>query len=355
MTDDIKLWEIDASSKVAQPAQAPDQAMKERTLEDLLVGNPEILMPGLEMVGRQLPINNGNLDLLGVDRDGQLVVFEIKRDNASRSAVAQVIDYCSYLDTLEINQLSELITNNSGTKGINKIDDFAEWYRERLEMELTSAPEIKMVLVVFGADTGVKRMVGYLMERGVSICLMTLHEYKFGDRTFLARKTDSAQEHTFPSERKQSNAERRRTHAKRAAELGIGGLWQDAVKALSITSDGGATRSGITFFLRRITLPDNVNAAGSYSVVIDEKLRMIRITFYPASVDICLEKFQKLKETIPFICEKPSNTPSTKRVNQQWGCLLDDEKWETHKAALTELAHNVCNAWQKRCTDQAGK
>ena len=166
MTDDIKLWEIDSSSNVAQPIQAPEQTMKERSLEDLLVRNPEILMPDLVMVGRQLPTNSGNLDLLGVDKDGQLIVFEIKRDNASRLAVAQVIDYCSYLDTLDVTHLSELITNNSGAKGVNKIDDFIEWYRERLETELTSAPPIKMALVVYGADAGVKRMVAYLMERG---------------------------------------------------------------------------------------------------------------------------------------------------------------------------------------------
>ena len=184
---------------------------------------------------------------------------------------------------------------------------------------------------------------------------MTLYEYNVGGKTFLARTIDNAKDHPILPERKQSNAERRRVHAKRAAELGIGDLWKDVVKALSITTDGGATRSGITFFLRRITLDNNVNAAGSYSVVIDEKLRMVRITFYPASVDICLEQFQKLKETISFKCENPSNAPSTIRAKEQWFCLLDEKKWEAHKATITELARNVCNAWQKRFADQTGK
>ena len=60
-----------------------------------------MLMPGLKLVGRQTPTEGGPLDLLGVDEDGRLVVFELKREMLSREAVAQVIDYASYLDSHE--------------------------------------------------------------------------------------------------------------------------------------------------------------------------------------------------------------------------------------------------------------
>ena len=33
-------------------------------LEDTLVANPNLLMPGLTLVGRQLPTESGSLDLL---------------------------------------------------------------------------------------------------------------------------------------------------------------------------------------------------------------------------------------------------------------------------------------------------
>ena len=58
-------------------------------------------MEGLTLVGRQTPTEGGPLDLLGVDADGRLVVFELKRGTLSRDAVAQVVDYASYLNAME--------------------------------------------------------------------------------------------------------------------------------------------------------------------------------------------------------------------------------------------------------------
>ena len=89
MRDDIRIWEIDGSSQAAEPLDSASRMETERSLEDVLVRNPEMLMPGLMLVGRQTPIDGGILDLLGVDEDGRLVVFELKREKLSRDAVAQ--------------------------------------------------------------------------------------------------------------------------------------------------------------------------------------------------------------------------------------------------------------------------
>ena len=69
-----------------------------------------MLMPDLTLVGRQTPAGGGALDLLGVDEDGRLVVFELKRGTLTRDAVAQVIDYCSYLESLDVDTLKFVIT-----------------------------------------------------------------------------------------------------------------------------------------------------------------------------------------------------------------------------------------------------
>lgn len=42
----------------------------------MLVANREMLMRGLTLVGRQVPVESGFVDLLGIDEDGRLVVFE---------------------------------------------------------------------------------------------------------------------------------------------------------------------------------------------------------------------------------------------------------------------------------------
>ena len=37
----------------------------------------------------------------------------------------------------------------------------------------------------------------------------------------------------------------------------------------------------------------------------------------------------------------------TKRVSEQWYCLLDEKKWELHKEAITMLANDVHDTWLK--------
>ncbi len=107
------------------------------------------------------------------------------------------------------------------------------------------------------------------------------------------------------------------------------------------------TNFGVTFNQLLITLPDNVSISGSHSVVIDKDSR-IRVTFYPGAVDVCWNLFQEKKETIPFEFEKPRNALSTKRVEKQWYCLLDENGWNAYREALVTLTKNVDDAWRAR-------
>ena len=348
MNDEFRIWEIEDSSKAATPVKSTNRMETERSLEEVFVRNPDMLMSGLTLVGRQTPTDSGFLDLLGVDGDGRLVVFELKREMLTRDAVAQAIDYCSYLDSLTETEFVDYIAEHSGKNEIDKIDDFASWYGDRQGKPLIDLRPTRMALVGLGADARAHRMVDFLTERGVDISLLTFHGYRYGDRTLLARQVERDVETRGISSRPpRSDAERRRTLAEWARDLGIHDLWQDAVKALSIASNGTATKRGITFYLPKIRLPDNVNVSGPHSVVIDESDPAIRVTFYPGAVDVCLEKFQVNRETIPFEFEKPPNAPTTKRVTEQWYCRLNKTTWETHEAELTALAQDVHDAWQE--------
>jgi len=97
-------------------------------LEDVLVANPDRLISRLTLVGRQIPVETGFVDLVGIDEDGRLVVFELKREKLTRAAVAQVLDYCTYLETLSDSEIGALLAERSGRDGIGRIGDFEEWY-----------------------------------------------------------------------------------------------------------------------------------------------------------------------------------------------------------------------------------
>lgn len=184
----VKLWLLDKNEKnQLHPVQLEEvgETETEKQLENILVNNPELLMPGLKLIGRQTPTDRGLLDLLGVDEDGNLIVFELKRGTLARDAIAQVIDYASYLNDLDRETLSQHISDRSGQGGIEKID-FKNWYQEQYSGNLESLDNpAKMVLVGLGADDTTRRMVSYLSKTGVDISLITFYAFKKGEEAIL--------------------------------------------------------------------------------------------------------------------------------------------------------------------------
>ncbi len=348
MADEIKIWAVKKDASSATPVLSADQTDKEKWLEDALVANPEMLAPGLTLVGRQTPTASGSLDLLGVNQNGRLVVFELKRGTLPRDAVTQVIDYCSYLESLRDDELANLIAAHSGKYGIDKIESFEEWYSGVSGKSLDALRPVRMVLVGLGVDDNASRMVNFLAKGGIEISLLTFHGYQYNGETLLARqapRTDAGAVKPPPI----SPGDRERALAERADGLSIGEPWKDAVDIF--TQLGNYNRSpltdGFSFSLPALKLPGEAgNYYGSHSLRFNRNGEL-RITFFPAAVDLCKERFEQQREHIPFLDEEPPNARTTDRVKRQWYCLLDSHGWKTHKVALIELAADVYDAWEK--------
>ena len=346
MTSQIEVWEVNESSDDARLLDQSNQMETEDLLEEMLVRNPDMLSPGLTLVGRQTPVDKGNLDLLGVDEHGRLTVFELKRAKPTRKAVAQAIDYCSYLESLTDGKLAAYIADNSGRNGIDEIDDFNAWYNAKYGSTFDSLRPTQIVLVGLGSNARAQRMVEFLAASGVDISLLTFQGYLSGDKLLLAKQVEQRVEaSTAVSVRRHLQEHLHKLRA-RARELGFEVLWRDVVDTLTAGSAPEPTKYGVTFYQPMITLPDNVNVKGSHSVVIDPQGR-IRVTFYPGAVHICLEDFRDLERKIPFNLEKPRNAPTTKLVADQWYCWLDQHDWELHKETLSTLTGMMHDEWQK--------
>lgn len=235
MTDEIKIWALDGSSEANKVTELEptNRTETEQRLEDTLVANPEMLMPGLKLVGRQTPTTGGPLDLLGVDSSGQLVVFELKREMLTRDAITQIIDYASSLESLSDDDLAAQIAEQSGKNGIDPIDDFEEWYSQRFaEQQLDSLKPIQMMLVGLGADKNATRMVDFLTKRGVDISLLTFHGYSHAGKTLLAKQVqvEPTLIGRIPGDRKERLAERGRKLIERAEALGIRDFFEEVAE-----------------------------------------------------------------------------------------------------------------------------
>lgn len=229
--DEVKIWSVDGDSNV-EPLASKGQTENEELLEDTLVKNPGMLLPGLRLVGRQTPTEGGPLDLLGVDEDGRLVVFELKRGTLSRDAVAQIIDYASDLDSKSDVELAEHIAANSGVGGIEGIDDFEEWYGENSDAQsLDSLRPLRLFLIGLGADNRTERMVRFLAENSsMDISLLTFHGFAYNGKTLLAKQVEVVGNTSSPSTRL-SREERWDVLLGRAEGFGISEIF-DEVKGM---------------------------------------------------------------------------------------------------------------------------
>jgi hypothetical protein len=155
---------------IAQCVETLAETNTERELDDLRTITPDLLLPQLQLIGRQTPTEGGPLDLLGIDDDGRLLVCELKRGTLTREAVTQVIDYASYLYELNQEELSRYIEERSGVGGVQKIDDFSAWYDERFPNGRDALVEQpRMLLVGLGVDDRARRMVEFLSTGGLDL------------------------------------------------------------------------------------------------------------------------------------------------------------------------------------------
>ncbi|MYE45169.1 MAG: DUF91 domain-containing protein [Chloroflexi bacterium] len=250
MTDELRIWTLRDGNEV-EAVESVSGVKLEDILEATLVSRPEMLENGLQLVGRQTPTEGGPLDLLGVDEGGRLVVFELKRERLTREAVTQCIDYASALDDMAPEELAEFIAEHSGSDGIQKIEDFDEWYQERFdENELKDLLPPRLTLVGLGVDERAERMAQFLKKGGIDISVLTFYGFEHGRETLLARQVEVERNASEPTGRRTylSAAEKRLAFQNRLDEQGLVGLFEAVDKTL------------------RTALPDAAQRYGSYGV-----------------------------------------------------------------------------------------
>ena len=190
MTEELRLWSIGDSGDV-EPLKPLQQMPTELELEELLVRHPEMLEPGLKLVGRQTPTQAGWLDLLAVDKDGRLVVYELKRGQLIQDAVTQVLVYASDLDAMSTSQLAAHIADRSGSHGIDEIDDFEQWYADNFGGDdLSRLLPPRMVLVGLGVDPAAERIARFISGGPVDISVITFHGFARDGERLLARQLE---------------------------------------------------------------------------------------------------------------------------------------------------------------------
>jgi hypothetical protein len=195
------LWRKDDSGwHLLAPAGFP----KEAELHDLIEEAPQLLplsgSPQLVVVGREVQLGAGYVDLLAFEPSGRPVLLEIKlarNAEARRAVVAQILAYAGFLRGLDPELLDALLDRHLRRIGHASLRDAvaasdqegsfdAAGFDEGLANALRSGA-FRLVIVVDEAPPELARLVGYLesVAKKLVIDLITVAAYDVGTSRIL--------------------------------------------------------------------------------------------------------------------------------------------------------------------------
>lgn len=246
MPVEVALWRIGEKSKpIAIPCTSIDN---ENALEELVLRDVTLIDDGLMLIGRQVRTSYGGvIDLLALDRDGNTVVIELKRNKTPREVVAQLLDYASWVCHLDEDELRE-IHDNFANRYLDE-PERSKTLDQRLceRFGLDDPPETlndahRLVVVAGALDSSTERIIGYLADEcGVNINAVFFRHFKDADRSYLCRAW------LIPPEQVQSRADRSRAKRDWNGEYYVsfghvgqdGRHWEDARRYGFISAGGG--------------------------------------------------------------------------------------------------------------------
>ncbi|MBK6868587.1 MAG: hypothetical protein IPG98_11915 [Burkholderiales bacterium] len=190
MAVEMALWRVDEDMPKRLEMSGADLEQK---LQELLEKDLSIVAPELMLLGRQVTVKHADrsefIDLLAIDRAGNLVILELKRDITRREVVAQLIDYASWVAILDNSAIAEIFAKHhplSGASGQSFDDAFKAKFGTPPPDELNGSHELWVVAA--GIDAATERVIHYLAETyGMPINAVFVHFVQDGERAYLAR------------------------------------------------------------------------------------------------------------------------------------------------------------------------
>ena len=185
------LFIYDKKKSSFAPSQETDfkthEIMERRDIERWVIGFPEILGEDMLVITTEydkFDRTKERLDLLNLDKNGKLVIVELKRDESGKSTELQAIKYAAYCSTLVIDDVIAMRKKHLERQGKSltneeiekELFDFIE--NEDFE-QLDDKPRIMLVAKDFRPE--VTTAVLWLRKFGIDLSCVKLSPYKIDE------------------------------------------------------------------------------------------------------------------------------------------------------------------------------
>lgn len=190
MPIEVGIWKIDDKKAKKVCFSSIDS---ENRLEEILTDDISVIDPNLLLIGRQVVTSYGKfIDLLAIDANGNLVVIELKRSRTPREVVAQLLDYGSWVRSLEDQDIAGIFSDYLRKyypkhDGVSLDQAFCEKFAVK-EMPDQLNESHELVIAASELDDSTERIINYLAEEyGVAINAIFFRFFKNGEQEYLSR------------------------------------------------------------------------------------------------------------------------------------------------------------------------
>lgn len=159
-------------------------------LQSFLRDKIEIISPDTLIISEEFSEwdeSKRRIDLLGIDKDANLIVIELKRTSTGDHMELQALRYASMISTLSFERCIRIYQKYIDFRGLNldareELLSFLEW-DSTLDDEFAS--DVKIVLASADFNKELTTSVMWLISKGINIVCVKLTPYKFKDEILL--------------------------------------------------------------------------------------------------------------------------------------------------------------------------
>ena len=192
----MAIYQIETNDIIAiQETNFASQGLKEREdLQRLLKNRIDIISADTLVIAEEFggwEESRRRIDLLGIDKNANIVVIELKRTEDGGHMELQAIRYAAMLSTLTFEKVVEIYgkyikDNNVEVEPRENLLEFLEWDEADEEQ---FGQDVRIVLASSNFSKELTTAVMWLNERDLDIRCVRMKPYKDGERTLLDVQT----------------------------------------------------------------------------------------------------------------------------------------------------------------------
>ncbi len=179
-----KIHKEENSCQIVKKTTLADLQWKEEDLENVFIKNINIIIDRGEFIiisqetkGKEIP------DIMALDRNGDLYIFELKRWKSDSENMLQVLRYGQIYGNSTYDDLNRLYKKNYNSKD-NLKDYFEEYFDSNLDIENYNRKQ-HFIVVTNGLDAKTINAILYWKKTGLDVDAILYWVYKIGEQSFI--------------------------------------------------------------------------------------------------------------------------------------------------------------------------